>query len=164
MKNTKLNQIGMLLALIVLSACSKQEGQTAAVGNISNQKPTPNTSKSEPTDSEVKSTCYKSLVTITEAFSGQKVEGQPGQTVSEEQAKAVIEVTGIERGTPRASGATEIVAGIPDGTDLFPTRVTINFKGTSYGNGIKLPDTQKKLDFYFYKNDHKEWVLTPENN
>ena len=38
MKLTQLNQIGMLLALIVLSACSKQDGQPAAPENTSNQK------------------------------------------------------------------------------------------------------------------------------
>jgi hypothetical protein len=107
-----------------------------------------------PTDSEVKSTCYNSLVTITEAVSGEKVEGQPGQTISEDQAKAIIEVTGIEKGTPRVSGAKEVIVGIPDGTDLFPTRVTINFKAGGF---------TKKLDFYFYKNDHNEWILAPEN-
>ena len=63
-----------------------------------------------------------------------------------------IKVIGIDRGTPRVSGAKEVIMGISDQTDLFPIRLTISAFG---GN--------RKIDFYYYKNDHQEWIATPEN-
>lgn len=66
--------------------------------------------------------------------------------------KQGITVVGIKRGNPRASGAKEIILGIPDGIEIYPTRVTLNTYGVN-----------KTIDFYIYKNDHNEWKLIPEN-
>jgi hypothetical protein len=111
-----------------------------------------------PTDSEVQSACYKSGITIVELISGQSIDNPTGQTISEDQMKQMMQVTKTEKGTPRVSGATEVPAGIPEGTDLFPTRVTISFSGGGFGKA------DKTLDLIFYKNDHDEWIFTPENN
>jgi len=116
-----------------------------------------------PTDAEVKSLVESPSPELLQIIANTPPD--PGQTMSKEQANAIlaggaegvaklgIKVSGITNGTPRVSGATEVNMGIPDGTDLYPTRVTINAYGMN-----------RTIDFYFYKNDHNEWKLTPENN
>jgi len=88
-----------------------------------------------------------------ELLDNQPINSHPGQTIPDEQAKAMFDISGVERGNPRVSGAKEVIQGIPERTELFPTRVTIK-------NNVN--EIKKALDLYFYKNDHNEWVFTPE--
>jgi hypothetical protein len=123
---------------------------------------------SAPTDAEVKSSIESAKAPAQALEMMNMIASAPLEPLTTEQQKAAeaalknndpsallnqgIKVVGIERGTPRVSGAKEVIMGIPDQTDLFPIRVTINAMG---GN--------RKIDFFFYKNDHNEWMVTPEN-
>jgi hypothetical protein len=118
-----------------------------------------------PTDSEVKSSVEFSCTNSPEML--QLIANTPPDPMTQEQQKAAtaalsnndpsamlsqgVKAIDVKPGTPRISGATEVAIGIPDGTDLFPTRVTISAYGMN-----------RTIDFYFYKNDHNEWNLIPE--
>lgn len=120
-----------------------------------------------PTDAEVKSS-IESAPPAQAAEMMKIIANAPLEPLTPEQQKAAetalknndptailnqgIKVVDINRGTPRVSGSTEVIMGIPDQTDLYPIRVTINAFGGD-----------RKIDFFFYKNDHNEWMLTPEN-